>query len=396
MTLTTIWNCLSSLSRYRKDRPLPGINSEEAFRAILQRERARADRYEHVLSLVIFHLDNLPMKDQGTVRLTHILAQRKRATDEVGWSDQRSIAAILPNTTAAGARHFAEDVSRKIVHNHAGPLYTIHQYPSRYLLRDADSRRFRDDNTPPDGSNPSPMTLGEFTTNDIHPSSDGSHVFFARAIPPWKRTLDIAVSILLLICLFPFFLLIAILIQLVSPGPVFFTQPRVGYMGNLFTCWKFRTMRIGADHAVHQRYLASLIHSDTPMTKLDSRDDPRIIPLGNLLRQTGLDELPQLFNVIRGDMSLIGPRPCLPYEARQYSVWQAARFDTLPGVTGLWQVSGKNRTTFKDMMRFDLRYVRNMSFKMDVKIFLKTLPAIIGQVRDFSAKPKEEEHGARA
>jgi lipopolysaccharide/colanic/teichoic acid biosynthesis glycosyltransferase len=137
--------------------------------------------------------------------------------------------------------------------------------------------------------------------------------------------------------------------------------------------------------------LKSLIQGgDQAMVKLDAKNDPRIIPLGWILRQSGLDELPQLINVLRGDMSLVGPRPCLPYEAKEYDQWHGERFDTAPGLTGLWQVSGKNRTTFKDMMRFDIRYSRRMSIWMEIRILFKTLPAIAQQIRDHRAKKRVE------
>lgn len=186
----------------------------------------------------------------------------------------------------------------------------------------------------------------------------------------------------MLILLSPFMLLLALLIKTVSPGPVFFRQRRVGRWGRHFELWKFRTMKVNADTAMHQNHFKNFVGSDQPMQKLDAQRDPRIIPLGGLLRQTGLDELPQLFNVLRGDMSLIGPRPCLPYEAENYLLWHHARFDVLPGITGLWQVKGKNKTTFKEMIRYDIQYARNMSLWQDVKILCKTIPAIVRQIEE--------------
>src|SRR5207244_9600004 len=150
-------------------------------------------------------------------------------------------------------------------------------------------------------------------------------------------------------------------IQLLSEGSLFVRRPRIGYMGCPFTCWKFRTMPTTADPGVHQNHLDRLIRSEMPMTKMDFLGDPRLIPFGALLRATGLDELPQLINILRGEMSLVGPRPCLPYEYDLYLPWQKQRFDTLPGLTGLWQVSGKNRTTVTEMIHLDMLYARNNS-----------------------------------
>jgi lipopolysaccharide/colanic/teichoic acid biosynthesis glycosyltransferase len=199
-------------------------------------------------------------------------------------------------------------------------------------------------------------------------------------IPRWKRTLDVAFVLLTLPVVLPLAFLVAALIRMVSDGPVLFRQERVGYLGRKFLCFKFRTMFVGAETAPHQDYLQHLMESDAPMTKLDARGDARIIPFGLLLRSTGLDELPQLINVLRGEMSLVGPRPCLAYECDEYLPWQRERFNTLPGLTGLWQVSGKNQTTFAEMMRLDISYAREKTLGLDVAIILKTIPAILRQV----------------
>jgi lipopolysaccharide/colanic/teichoic acid biosynthesis glycosyltransferase len=144
-------------------------------------------------------------------------------------------------------------------------------------------------------------------------------------------------------------------------------------------------MRPGADTAVHETHTAALMESDTPMTKLDAHGDPRVTPFGRLLRVAGLDELPQLINVLRGDMSFVGPRPCVPSEYSKYLPWQRERFLTKPGLTGLWQVSGKNRTTFNEMIDLDIQYVRKRSLWLDLKIILKTIPAVMAQVRDMQS-----------
>jgi len=207
-----------------------------------------------------------------------------------------------------------------------------------------------------------------------------SNVLFR--IPLWKRAIDIAGSFFALLLLSPLLLLVALFIKIVSPGPVLFRQKRVGYLGRVFTMWKFRTMHVNSETSLHRNYLRELIHNEKVMTKLDHGRDPRIIPFGNILRATGIDELPQLINVLLGDMSLVGPRPCLPYEAYEFRSWQMRRFDAVPGLTGLWQVSGKNRTTFKEMMRLDIGYSRKRAFLLDVMIVLKTIPAIVVQVAD--------------
>jgi lipopolysaccharide/colanic/teichoic acid biosynthesis glycosyltransferase len=170
-------------------------------------------------------------------------------------------------------------------------------------------------------------------------------------------------------------------IKLVSKGPVLFTQERIGQGLSRFKCFKFRTMNAGVDSLAHREHTAELMTSGKPWAKLDGAD-PRLIPLGGLLRATGLDELPQLLNVVRGEMSLVGPRPCTAYELERYLPWQLERFDALPGLTGLWQVSGKNRTTFTKMILLDIDYARKASLMLDMKIILKTIPALIDQVSD--------------
>jgi lipopolysaccharide/colanic/teichoic acid biosynthesis glycosyltransferase len=214
-------------------------------------------------------------------------------------------------------------------------------------------------------------------------------------LPAWKRTLDLA----LVMAVFPGLLILGAGVALVvicgSRGPVLFRQRRVGYKGREFDCYKLRTMQVNADAKPHRDHFRQLMGMEVPMTKLDAQSDPRLIPLGALLRTTGLDELPQLINVLRGEMSLVGPRPCIPYEYELYQPWQRRRFDAVPGLTGLWQVSGKNRTTFNEMIQFDIEYSERLSLGLDLKIILKTLPALWQQCLDARA-PKRRQAGAPA
>lgn len=191
--------------------------------------------------------------------------------------------------------------------------------------------------------------------------------------------LDVGFILLLSPGLLLFGVAVAILVKLGSPGPVLFCQKRVGYKGQEFTCLKFRTMRADAETDSHRHHTRNLIQSKAPMVKLDAGKDPRLVPLGSLLRATGLDELPQVINILRGEMSLVGPRPCIPYEYELYEPWQRQRFNAAPGLTGLWQVSGKNRTTFEEMIQLDIAYSLKLSLWLDLKIICKTLPAVWGQ-----------------
>jgi len=201
-------------------------------------------------------------------------------------------------------------------------------------------------------------------------------------LPWWKRAIDISCCLVALPALVFITLVVALLTALTSPGPIFFKQERIGYRGRRFRLYKFRTMHASAETSVHRAHFAELVRSNTPMQKMDARGDSRLIPGGWILRATGLDELPQLINVLRGEMSLVGPRPCIPYEYEQYSARQRERFASVPGLTGLWQVSGKNRTTFEEMVRFDVEYAYQRSLVLDLKIIFLTLPALYVQVRD--------------
>lgn len=207
-------------------------------------------------------------------------------------------------------------------------------------------------------------------------------------LPAWKRALDISVSLAALPFLAPIAMTIALATKCSSPGPVLFKQVRVGYQGNTFLCYKFRTMRVGADVTGHQAHLNQLIHSRAPMVKLDSRGDSRLIPGGRILRASGLDELPQIINILRGEMSLVGPRPCIPYEYQEYSPEQKRRFGSVPGLTGLWQVSGKNKTTFDEMIQYDIAYGKMKSLFLDLKIIVKTPAALAVQLREAATRSR--------
>ncbi|MBN1558359.1 MAG: sugar transferase [Lentisphaerae bacterium] len=203
---------------------------------------------------------------------------------------------------------------------------------------------------------------------------------FDTPLPLWKRAVDVAGALAGLVLLAPLLIVIAALIRRQSRGPAIFAQERIGRGGRPFRCYKFRTMETASDDTPHRRHVRRLVETDAPLTKLDDSRDPRLIPLGRWLRRSGLDELPQLVNVLKGDMSLIGPRPCIPYEYEVFRRWQRQRNDATPGLTGLWQVSGKNRTTFNEMMRLDVRYARARSVWLDICILFRTIPLVCGQM----------------
>jgi lipopolysaccharide/colanic/teichoic acid biosynthesis glycosyltransferase len=368
-------NQLGLLVRDRLTRTVDGVRSREEFRKALARERAGSDRNEHGFSLLVFD-GGFAGNPAGVREFARVLTRRIRQNDEIGWFDQQRLGVLLPYTSASGAKTLAADLCPKIGPS-AGSC-TIYTYPSKWFPDEGDGKTAGSDKagarglaSPEEGS-----TLGRGRRGGL----------FTRRVPTWKRAVDIVGSLIALIFLSPIFLLAAIVIKVASPGPVFYKQERVGRNGKLFRMWKFRTMHVDADSTLHQNHLSSLITMDSSMTKLDALRDPRIVPFGNIMRRSYLDELPQLINVLRGEMSLVGPRPCIPYEAQEYRLWQTKRFDTLPGMTGLWQVSGKNKTTFKEMIRFDIAYSRQCSFWLDVGVLLKTVPAIVAEILDGVSK----------
>lgn len=195
-----------------------------------------------------------------------------------------------------------------------------------------------------------------------------------RQPPLWKRSLDIVGALLLLVALSPLFILISIYIKCFSRGPVFFVQERIGAGAQRFRMFKFRTMHGAHASDAHRDYVASLVHADAPAEKPEYQS--RLIRGGAILRSLSLDELPQLFNVLVGNMSLIGPRPEV-LQLEDYEAWQLRRFEVLPGISGLWQVSGKNRLTFNQMIRLDIQYVDELTFTLDLKIAVKTIGVIL-------------------
>jgi exopolysaccharide production protein ExoY len=198
-------------------------------------------------------------------------------------------------------------------------------------------------------------------------------------IPIWKRMLDISL-VFLTAPIWCFLMIVTVLyVRCASRGPIIYRQRRVGFMGKEFMILKFRSMQVNADTHCHEGHVQNLIAGNGPMTKLD-RSDGRVIPGGRLMRAICLDELPQIFNVLRGEMSLVGPRPCTPAEFEHYKPSDKLRVNALPGLTGSWQVNGKNKLTFSQMIDLDLSYCRGMSFCQDLAIILKTIPAIVGQV----------------
>lgn len=201
----------------------------------------------------------------------------------------------------------------------------------------------------------------------------------------FKRLMDIVIAAGLLVVTSPLFLIVALLIKRSGPGPVFFVQERLGRDGQPFLFYKFRTMEHNSDDAIHRQFAAMFINGDEEGCRkrngnrkiFKMSQDPRITGIGSWLRRTSLDELPQIFNVLRGDMSLVGPRPPIVYEIEHYQPWHMERLKVTPGLTGLWQVSGRSSVPFEEMVRLDVHYINHWSLWMDLRILLKTVPVVL-------------------
>ncbi len=385
-----------------------GIYTLEEFRAVLKHERDRADRDGSEFSLVVFEVGGVDGNIIDTRGMVRALGERIRSIDEVGWIDEKSIGVLLPTTNLEGGWIFAVDFEKNYSAKQLPPPFTVYSYPRHWYENGNSKNHLRSSmSLKPQKINSSSNRRSKIDVRSLSfvmpKTEQDSRLFkrvlksiFAKKLPLWKRVMDIVGSIAGLILFSPLFLLTFVYIKIVSPGPVLFKHKRVGFKGELFTFLKFRTMKISNDSSSHKKHLKSLIHSDVPMEKLDSGRDTRIIPGGKVIRKACLDEFPQLINVLRGEMSLVGPRPCIPYEAQEYLRWHTHRFDIVPGITGLWQVSGKNKLTFKQMIRLDISYANNISIWLDLKILLLTGPVVIGLVLEAVLKRLREKRIAES
>lgn len=330
--------------------------------AQLRRERLRVDRSGARLSLVIFRLAK---SDDSTAlaKLRSVLVLRKRETDIVGHLDNGAVAVICPDTGDDGVRSFVAKIDAN-----AGDLpYSVDSatYPDQLFDRLSE---------PPDVERgPCPLLLSE---QDL--PSGGAYLL--------KRGLDVIGALAALAVLSPLMAFTALAVKVSSRGPVIFRQDRLGKGGTPFAFYKFRSMVVDSDDRIHREYVESLIkgHNDacdqrsegsSPHYKMKA--DPRVTWIGRVIRKTSIDELPQLFNVLKGDMSLVGPRPPIPYEVENYRSWHVRRVLSMkPGITGLWQVEGRSKVSFDDMVRMDLRYIRNCSLSLDLRILAKTVTVV--------------------
>jgi lipopolysaccharide/colanic/teichoic acid biosynthesis glycosyltransferase len=339
---------------------------EAAFVQMLRFERRRTERSGKQFILVLISGADFRGESSGMLisNLVSAISSTTRETDVLGWYERDVTLGLL--MTEIGL---------------VGPL-TINTIIEKISLAVQNT-------VSPDKYRQLTLTYRVFPHDSSKSSDkDGDFVLYPdlsrRQASPRKgqivkRVLDICGSLFAILAFLPAFAIIALLVKLTSNGPVLFCQKRVGRYGKEFQFYKFRTMSADSDPRIHQEYVTKLIAGDisrsTGIYKLVN--DPRITPLGRFLRKTSLDELPQFFNVLKNDMSLVGPRPPLPYEFERYQTWHKRRvLELKPGLTGLWQVEGRSRTTFDEMVRMDLRYAIQQSFWFDLKILLQTPSAM--------------------
>ena len=338
---------------FRKAPPESGLASAEQLRALVAYERMRAERSDSSFVLLIFRLPSENVGQDGAV-VARILDRRLRLTDEIGWWEDGALAALLPDTSAAGGRRVAADVLR-LVGGRVRMTWDLYTYPSNWPPAPYDDES-------------DPRQDGE-----VAKPARPLEVLFVQPLPWWKRLIDVVAAGAALVLLAPRLLVVAAAVKLTSPGPLFFRQQRDGYGGRRFWMVKFRTMYVDAEE--RKAALRHLSEQDGPAFKL--KNDPRVTWLGRYLRRTCIDELPQLWHVLRGQMSLVGPRPLDSNEAKSCAPWQRRRHDVTPGLTCIWQVYGKSQVPFNEWMRMDLRYVRTRSLWQDLKLIFATMVAVI-------------------
>lgn len=376
------------------------VLARDEFRRLISRERNRADRVGSQLSLLLLDLER---GERGKAKLAaslEVICQRLRETDAVGWFQRRSLGILLPDTASKGAQRVLEDLRERVHALGAGAKWRIFTYPSEPLPdpQAGGSGRIEDLDAPA-GPGPGAGALGQereeasmalversgtralalerSRSGALEQAKPLQQSCLRQLLLPRRsllsRSLDVLLATIGLVLAAPLILIAGLAIKLGSPGPVFFRQTRLGQGGRPFTFIKLRTMCVDAE--ARKKDLLALNEQSGPVFKVTR--DPRTTPVGRILRKLSIDELPQLWNVLKGDMTFVGPRPPLPDEVNEYEPWQRRRLDIAGGLTCIWQVSGRSQVQFEDWVRMDLRYARDATFWLDLKILAQTIPAVV-------------------
>lgn len=347
--------------------------AEDHFIQQLGLERKRAERSGRRFVLMLLDAAGLVRgKSRGEAlgRIVSALARSIRETDIKGWYAESTIGVIFTEIgTGDGA-----DVAKALLSKVTGALCLA------LNIEDINEIRLFFHIYPEDWDSGGPGDPGGSRLYlDLMRSMEGK-----RASDVLKRSMDVLGSLFALVVSSPLFLIIAAAIKMTSEGPVFFRQTRLGQYGKKFTFFKFRSMYVANDHTIHEQYVSDLIAGKLAVSDGDHKpvykmtNDPRVTRVGKILRRTSLDEFPQFFNVLRGEMSLVGPRPPVPYEFERYGAWHKRRLLAVkPGITGIWQVEGRSKVPFDEMVRMDLEYAKSWSLWMDIKILLRTPLALL-------------------
>ena len=351
------------------------ILKEDAFRRMISLERKRSERSRKPFVLMLLDMGELHPTEHSRQALRKVataLSINARETDLTGWyTDDCCVGVMFTEIGFTDRSATLSTMITRVSNTLRGALtseefsevsISFHVFPEDWD-NDADDRQ----------NNP---TLYP----DLTEREESRKIYRVT-----KRAMDIAGSLAALVLLSPLFLLIALAVKATSKGPILFRQRRIGQHGESFTFLKFRSMYVGNDASIHREYVKQLIAGKAEKNSNGKREgvykltkDPRVTRVGGFLRKTSLDEIPQFLNVLRGEMSLVGPRPPVPYEVEAYDFWHRRRvLEAKPGITGLWQIKGRSRVKFDDMVRLDLQYARTWSPWLDVKILLRTPGAIV-------------------
>lgn len=352
-----------------------GVLEREAFLKMLCVERKRTERSgrRFVLMLLTSHALLTPTAgDPALGRVLAALSRSIRETDIRGWYEESVLGVIFTEVGDCDGKQVAHALLTKVTRALSEVLtvdeigdveISFHSFPERLDQQGSDGH----------------------ADHWLYPDSTAP-IAQKSALRVVKRAVDVAGSVVALAAGLPVFAIVALLIKLTSPGPVLFRQRRLGLGGRAFTFLKFRSMEATPDHRIHEEFMKVFIaggqafrqHPRANVTAFKITDDPRVTPIGKILRRTSLDELPQFLNVLMGHMSLVGPRPPIPYEVQCYEIWHRRRLLAVkPGITGLWQVAGRSRVSFDEMVRLDLSYAASWSPWLDTKILLQTPRAVL-------------------
>ncbi len=346
-----------------------GFYVENYFHELLSLEKKRTERSRKPFLLMLVHIQNHLGSDEASEirkRIPYVLHSITRETDIKGWYKHDSVIGVICTEINGTDKAL---IKQKLYNKLSNILelkwvkkidLSFHVFPEEYDKKGHD--------TPPD--------------LELYPDLSKQNTSRKTALFI-KRIIDITGSAMLLVIFSPFFLIIPILIKLSSEGPVFFRQERIGHLGKKFIFLKFRTMHINNNQDIHREYIKKLINGQEGNDAKDRneekncsyklKNDPRITLIGRFLRKSSVDEFPQFLNVLIGEMSLVGPRPPIPYELESYDIWHRKRIlEIRPGITGVWQVHGRSSTTFDEMVRMDIKYIREWSLLLDIKLLLKT------------------------